>query len=515
MERQKAQSSNSPDIPIFFHSLLDRLYRSGLKDEGLFRKNGNRSLLSQLAEQVDKGTFNIESIEDVHTATGLIKLYLNSLPVPLITFELVPLFHAITDQRNDADRKMLAAKGVSLLPQSHIDLLKSVLRLMVEISARAAENMMDSKNLAIVIGPNIIKEEMGDYTRTLRSSLESLKKTSFVLRFLIDHADEIFPDLVFSFEEGTSPPLSPHSQQSPPVSPYTRPKPASSPCIQVSSSSAAPSSVSASPASLMPDLGLPSILSSPTSSSHNYFTNGPISPRLHIPASALSVISGSATVTAANIFARPHTVEGGAHRIPKSDNQLSSPPSTPSPSPSPPSPSPVTSSSSSAATVVVVRQNKAPAVGRAKAIVGASSRGVVVGPDGEKHAITSLFSQYGYDLKMDIHQFNDFYMEFLLSEISENNLLHKGPSVPAPEAGSGGDGGASTQEDEEMGEVIDSAFKLFKDENSTIQLSEFLAWYDEMIKRRRGHVSHHTHAQAHALALQHVQAGGQPTQTGS
>lgn len=60
----------------------------GLEAEGLFRISGNNIQINQIKEQVNEGKkIKLETLGNIHTITGLIKLYLRDLPKPMLTFE--------------------------------------------------------------------------------------------------------------------------------------------------------------------------------------------------------------------------------------------------------------------------------------------------------------------------------------------------------------------------------------------------------------------------------------------
>ena len=68
----------------------------GLRNEGLFRVNGNARVVEALRAQFDEtGDADLCDVDDVMAVAGLLKLYLRELPQPLIPEKDTQLFLAI------------------------------------------------------------------------------------------------------------------------------------------------------------------------------------------------------------------------------------------------------------------------------------------------------------------------------------------------------------------------------------------------------------------------------------
>ena len=82
--------------PFIVDLLVGEVERRGMVVEGIYRACGSSDEIDALRchfethwEQAD--TY-LRSVEDVHVITGLLKLYLRLLPIPLITFDAYPDF---------------------------------------------------------------------------------------------------------------------------------------------------------------------------------------------------------------------------------------------------------------------------------------------------------------------------------------------------------------------------------------------------------------------------------------
>lgn len=72
--------------------------------EGIYRACGSSDAIDALRERFEahweQADGYLRSVEDVHVITGLLKLYLRLLPLPLITFEAYPMYiEAISKER--------------------------------------------------------------------------------------------------------------------------------------------------------------------------------------------------------------------------------------------------------------------------------------------------------------------------------------------------------------------------------------------------------------------------------
>ncbi|NXI75096.1 TAGAP protein, partial [Anseranas semipalmata] len=77
------------------------------------------------------------------------------------------------------------------LPRPNLVLLRHLLSVLHRISQNADTNRMDSNNLAICVGPNMLGPET-DNTLPLEVQKEMNDKVTVLVEFLIDNCSEIF-----------------------------------------------------------------------------------------------------------------------------------------------------------------------------------------------------------------------------------------------------------------------------------------------------------------------------------
>jgi N-chimaerin len=86
--------------PFILDICVKEIERRGLDTEGLYRVSGLsddvEAIKVNLESDWEKAEATLKSCDDVHVITGILKMYLRSLPIPLITFEAYPHLLAST-----------------------------------------------------------------------------------------------------------------------------------------------------------------------------------------------------------------------------------------------------------------------------------------------------------------------------------------------------------------------------------------------------------------------------------
>jgi RhoGAP domain/EF-hand domain pair len=195
------------DVPCFLPDLLRFAQKKGVKEKGVFRVGGVQTEIAQLRSQIDAGG-TVEWGErhaTIHNATGLLKMYLRELPTPLLTFDLWRRVMAAgslsPEESADSAKSMLAKLRhiVAVLPEANQSLLLELVSLLAEV-ARTDGNAMDARNLAIVVGPNLIWEQARkDDAMAAMSSSSAIETFS---TFLIERYRDVFPRTALSLGVG-------------------------------------------------------------------------------------------------------------------------------------------------------------------------------------------------------------------------------------------------------------------------------------------------------------------------
>ncbi|CAF1617513.1 unnamed protein product, partial [Adineta ricciae] len=147
-------------VPIFLRWCFDCIRRS-IKHEGLFRKSGGSQRIKELMVRIEDGplTPNLSPSNTVFDICSLFKEFLRRLTYPLITYPLQDLLLDCFSMRSlSSDKKVdIYLNILLLLPDEHLHALIYILRFLHEITLNERDNKMNAKNLAICVGPGIMR----------------------------------------------------------------------------------------------------------------------------------------------------------------------------------------------------------------------------------------------------------------------------------------------------------------------------------------------------------------------
>ena len=190
------------EIPLICEKSIEDLRRRGLDIEGIFRIPGDTKNVKELKQAYDSERgpdLNIEAYSP-HDVGGLFKLFFRELPNPLFLFASFPhllAFYGELEANGGDNSEYLStfldklAKLIASLPESNQKLLRYLFNFFTEIVAQSAVNMMNSRNVAVVFAPNLIRPLVD----TMETALLS-PQVNKVLSILIDHNDPQFWELV-------------------------------------------------------------------------------------------------------------------------------------------------------------------------------------------------------------------------------------------------------------------------------------------------------------------------------
>eukprot|EP00013_Stygamoeba_regulata_P001375 CAMPEP_0177628774 /NCGR_PEP_ID=MMETSP0447-20121125/311_1 /TAXON_ID=0 /ORGANISM="Stygamoeba regulata, Strain BSH-02190019" /LENGTH=675 /DNA_ID=CAMNT_0019130045 /DNA_START=267 /DNA_END=2294 /DNA_ORIENTATION=+ len=105
---------------------------------------------------------DVREATDVHLSASLLKLYLRELPEPLMTFAAYEPFIAADAETEENLRLKYFRLLIHSLPPPNKLLFFRLFEVLKKISENHEVNKMNSKNLAVVIGPTILRRENED-----------------------------------------------------------------------------------------------------------------------------------------------------------------------------------------------------------------------------------------------------------------------------------------------------------------------------------------------------------------
>lgn len=160
---------NKYEIPSVVYRCLEYLYKNhGLREEGVFRLSGSSTLIKMLQERFDKEyDFDLCAYENdtentfvgVSTVSGLLKLYLRSLPHSIFGDEQYSLFKQIVDENYSNPHEIaLGFRSIietNKIPRANLSLMYSLFELLSRIADNNKYNKMNLRNLCIVFSPTL------------------------------------------------------------------------------------------------------------------------------------------------------------------------------------------------------------------------------------------------------------------------------------------------------------------------------------------------------------------------
>ncbi|KAM4903996.1 T-cell activation Rho GTPase-activating protein [Sylvia borin] len=180
-------------LPQPIQDLLGILYMKGPSTEGIFRKAANEKARKELKEDLNKGGSVDLKSKSVHLLAVVLKDFLRNIPSKLLSADLYEKWMQALEKPSKQEKIEELKEVADKLPRPNLVLLKLLLSLLHHISQNAETNRMDSSNLAICIGPNMLSPEM-DSTLPLEVQKEMNDKVTVLVEFLINNCSEIFEE---------------------------------------------------------------------------------------------------------------------------------------------------------------------------------------------------------------------------------------------------------------------------------------------------------------------------------
>ncbi|KAI5814199.1 hypothetical protein BZA77DRAFT_250415 [Pyronema omphalodes] len=174
-------------IPAVVQKCIQEVEMRGMDMEGIYRKSGGATQMRQIQDEFERG----EDVQfspdlDICSVTSVLKQYFRNLPNPLITYELYDRFVESTNEYEVEKRVELLRQVTEDLPQAHRDVLQFVIFHLARVAARREENLMNSRNLAVVFAPTLLRH-MSD-----EREMSDMHMKNNAIQFLIDNNESIF-----------------------------------------------------------------------------------------------------------------------------------------------------------------------------------------------------------------------------------------------------------------------------------------------------------------------------------
>ncbi|BFZ61738.1 hypothetical protein YB2330_002813 [Saitoella coloradoensis] len=145
-------------LPRVVRDVINYLRAEGLNVEGIFRRSPSSAVLKQVKSAYDRDQNISLSDYDPFLAASLLKLYLRSLPEPIIPADLYPALKKV-EPITDYSELVYFIRH-TLLPNlgtPAVVLLSEICSLLHDVSLHSSVNLMHASNLAICISPCLLR----------------------------------------------------------------------------------------------------------------------------------------------------------------------------------------------------------------------------------------------------------------------------------------------------------------------------------------------------------------------
>jgi len=146
------QSEENFYVPLLVAKCTKIVETKGLNVVGIYRIPGNTAAISYLNELInrngmDEQTLNDPKWEDVNVVSSFLKLFIRSLPEPILPNELYGSFIE-ADKLSDQSQRFQELKVLlRKLPQHNYETLKHLIEHLNNVSKNALINLMEPRNL--------------------------------------------------------------------------------------------------------------------------------------------------------------------------------------------------------------------------------------------------------------------------------------------------------------------------------------------------------------------------------
>ncbi|XP_039657590.1 rho GTPase-activating protein 10 isoform X2 [Perca fluviatilis] len=178
----------------FIKNSISAIEKRGIDDQGLYRVVGVSSkvqklLLLMIDEKSNEVDLSTSEDWDVKTITSALKLYLRSLPEPLMTYGLYKDFISLAKGGSPESRIQAVHCLVHKLPERNRQVLGLLMKHLANVAAHSKQNLMTVANLGVVFGPTLMRPQEDTV-----AAIMDLKFQNIVVEILIEHNEKIFAD---------------------------------------------------------------------------------------------------------------------------------------------------------------------------------------------------------------------------------------------------------------------------------------------------------------------------------
>ncbi|KAL1505209.1 hypothetical protein ABEB36_004823 [Hypothenemus hampei] len=187
-------------IPLVIEKLIYTIEVKGLYTEGIYRKSGVKSKITELKNQMDEKPEICEFEKyQVHVLASVLKTFFREMSEPLLTFEYYENFITAANLENDNDRITTLYDILKKLPSPNYDMMERLIFHLARVALHEETNRMSASSLAIVFAPCVLRtnkrvpaqESLHDITSQTRCIETIIKVQLKKLKLTLDDIDTL------------------------------------------------------------------------------------------------------------------------------------------------------------------------------------------------------------------------------------------------------------------------------------------------------------------------------------
>ncbi|KAJ8736874.1 hypothetical protein PYW07_000145 [Mythimna separata] len=185
------QQLTKEDVPAIVDKCLSFIYAHGSLSEGIYRRAGSSSVLSELLARFRRDAWSVQlssTQHSEHDVTGVLKRFFRDLPEPLVPQEKHKDLIAALELKDETARYHEYHRIMSSLPLVARNTARKLFAHLHFLHSMAHANKMGAENLAAVWAPTIMPAAMT--SNTLQTAWST--KEVYVVRDLIGNFEKIW-----------------------------------------------------------------------------------------------------------------------------------------------------------------------------------------------------------------------------------------------------------------------------------------------------------------------------------
>ncbi|KAF5370661.1 hypothetical protein D9758_001839 [Tetrapyrgos nigripes] len=182
----------SRKVPVIVEKCIGAVEALAMDYEGIYRKTGGSGqsrTITQLFERGDYDSFDLcdqDRFNDISSVTSVLKTYLRSLPIPLLTHDLHDQFMTAVQVRDPAVKSSSVQELVNKLPPEHYCTLRLLMLHLNRIMEQSEINLMNARNLGVVFGPTLMRSPIPG------AEFSDMAGKALTVEWLVENAPQAF-----------------------------------------------------------------------------------------------------------------------------------------------------------------------------------------------------------------------------------------------------------------------------------------------------------------------------------